>query len=315
MKTQYEEAYNRALKWIEQYTIDEKGIAVNSDEEIPYPEVTGYYIPTLLKWNEKDRAVQYAKWLCSIQHKSGAWGDPNKDEEYTFDSAQVLKGLVAIYPIMPEIKQNIISGCDWLLSQIQGNGRMITPNQSAWGNEKICSELVHLYCISPLYEAANLFGKAVYREQGEKVVEYYLKEYYERITTFQMLSHFQAYVVEGLIDVGKSEVARVGLNNLETYSNRQGVIPAYNNVKWMCSTGMFQLALSYMKLGEMKKGEELFSLVCARQNETGGWYGSYPTNFQNRLGIGKERMTYFPKSEISWAVKYFLDALYLIENN
>ena len=40
-----------------------------------YPEVTGYYIPTLMRWGFTDQAESYAKWLISIQHSDGAWYD------------------------------------------------------------------------------------------------------------------------------------------------------------------------------------------------------------------------------------------------
>lgn len=49
-------------------------------------------------------AVTYAGWLCSIQHEEGAWYDTDDKEPYVFDTAQILKGLVAIYPINLRLK-------------------------------------------------------------------------------------------------------------------------------------------------------------------------------------------------------------------
>ena len=55
---EYSEVYNKAVKWIENNTVEGQGIKNNSEINKPYPEVTGYYVPTLLKWEYKDLAVQ-----------------------------------------------------------------------------------------------------------------------------------------------------------------------------------------------------------------------------------------------------------------
>ena len=57
------EHFNRAIEWIRNNTVDEKGIAVTSKEKVIYPEVTGYYIPSLLQWGEKELACNYARFL------------------------------------------------------------------------------------------------------------------------------------------------------------------------------------------------------------------------------------------------------------
>lgn len=44
----------------------------------------------------------------------------------------------------------------------------------------------------------------------------------------------------------------------------------------------------------------MFNYACKLQNKSGGWYGSYLSE-ENENEIN----TYFPNSEISWAVKYF----------
>ena len=118
--------YN-AIKWVVGNTIDGNGITVTSQEKLIYPEVTGYYIPTLLQWGERDLAVSYAKYLCAIQKPDGSWYDAYDNAPYVFDSAQILKGLIAIRDTMPEVDDHIIRGCYWILSNMQGNGRVTTP--------------------------------------------------------------------------------------------------------------------------------------------------------------------------------------------
>ena len=66
----YLRTYKNAIRWIERYTLNQKqgkAIATNSQELLGYPEVTGYYIPTLIKWGYRDLAKNYMEWLLDIQ--------------------------------------------------------------------------------------------------------------------------------------------------------------------------------------------------------------------------------------------------------
>lgn len=303
--------YDLAINWIKNNTIDGNGITVTSKEREVYPEVTGYYIPTLLQWEMEDLAKAYAKHLCSIQKPDGAWYDSKGELPYIFDSAQILKGLVAIREIMPEVDENIIKGCDWILSNMQETGRLAAPDESIWPeDEDFYSELIHIYCLSPIKEAGKIFGKQNYIDSVDKILKYYIREKSDRIENFSLLSHFYAYVMEGLFDLGEVDLCRKCMLRLEKYRTKKGAIPGLNNVPWVCSTGVFQLALVWYKLGEKEKGDSLFDYGVGLQNETGGWYGSYsaPT-FWARFYKGNKVPYYFPDAEISWANKYFLDAL------
>ena len=305
------EHFNRAIEWIRNNTVDEKGIAVTSKEKVIYPEVTGYYIPSLLQWGEKELACNYARFLCSIQKEDGSWYDFNDKDPYVFDSAQILKGLVAIREIMPEVDVHIVRGCDWILSNMQPDGRLITPSKDAWGNnEDFCSELIHIYCLSPIREAGMIFNKPEYLKAVDKILAYYKREKMDRIENFSFLSHFYAYVMEGLYDLGEVDLCRKSMLRLEAYRNKKGGIPGLKDVPWVCSTGMFQLAIVWYKLGELERGNSLFDYTLSLQNASGGWYGSYPApSVFAPFYRGRKKPYYFPDAEISWASKYFLDAL------
>lgn len=302
--------FDRAVRWLETHCVNENAIMVNSREQIPYPEVTGYFIPTLLNWGYKDLALRFAKWLCEIQNEDGSWNSPDNSAAYVFDSAQVLKGLVAIAKYNRDVIPSIQKGCDWIISNINAEGRLMTPVQDAWGDGKTCSELVHLYCLTPLIEADELLGQNKYTDYAQKVLSYYRNTSMNEILNFGFLSHFYAYVMEALVDLGEKDIALKAMTNIEQYQRKNGMIPAYKDVNWVCSTGMFQLALVWYKLGKLEKGNKVFDYACKLQNESGGWYGSYATNVCGRMGIGKKSVPkYFTKAEISWAIKYYLDAL------
>lgn len=302
--------YKAAEGWIERNTIPGQGICVNTAIPLTYPEVTGYYIPTLLCWGMKDKAMQYAKWLIKNQKPDGSWYDAHGTAPYVFDTAQILKGLIAILPVMPQAGDGLRRGCEWVLGNMQPDGRLTTPSMEAWGNQHMCSELIHIYCLSPLYEAAQVLNAPQYKEAAEKILAYYKANWRERIEHFNMLSHFYAYVMEGLVDVGELEMAREAMARIALIQRPDGMIPAYNDVTWTCSTAMFQFAITWYKLGNAELGDKAFNYACSLQNPSGGWYGSYPVTLMQKLQLTKSRPDYFPKQEISWAVKFFLDALY-----
>lgn len=297
--------YHKAIQWIYSNTEETKGIRVVAAKETLYPEVTGYFIPTLLQWGYKELAVQYAHWLCSIQKKDGSWFGSDGQKSYLFDSAQVLKGLLAIRDLLPAVDKSIIAGCDYILSCQNEEGRLVAPAEDAFRDPKTCNELIHLYCISPLIEAGKAFNRNDYIVKAQMAKTYYLDNYRDRITHFHLLSHFYAYVLEGLLDLGEEDLCREAVENLLNYQKEDGSIPAYCDVNWVCSTGLFQIALVLFRLGDVQHGKLAFDYMLKYQNPSGGWYGSYfHPDFQDEVN------TYFRTDEISWVCKYFLDALF-----
>lgn len=300
--------YKKAISWIEANTIVEKtgkSIINNTNCHKGYPEVTGYYIPTLIRWGYRELAIDYAKWLISIQHDDGSWYDTFAQMPYVFDTAQILKGLLAAYSIWPDenVKNAIIKGAMWLAGNIQHDGRFKAADESIWKMPKAYSELIHLYCLSPIREVGIQFSKPELLKMVDLSIDYYKQNHMEEILHFDLLSHFYAYVMEALVDLGELELAKIAMNNIANFQTEDGAVPGYNDVHWVCSTGLFQLALTWFRMGDIERGNKAFSYACRLQNESGGWYGSYPS-------VEDESNDYFAASEISWAVKYFLDALY-----
>lgn len=68
----------KAIQWIRDNTIPREGIVITSKREVCYPEVTGYYIPTLLSLGEDKLAHQEARWLVSAQFTNGSFGLDDK---------------------------------------------------------------------------------------------------------------------------------------------------------------------------------------------------------------------------------------------
>lgn len=302
----YLRIYSQAIRWVKEHTVKESiGLAVinNTGLNKGYPEVTGYYIPTLIRWGYRDLAVEYAKWLVSIQKEDGSWYDTLDHSPYVFDTGQILKGLLAVCNIYPEVDDAIKRGVTWILNNKQPSARLTTPDEGAWSSKRTCSELIHLYCLSPILQAAELFGRDDWKADVGDILNYYKTNHYDEIMNFGLLSHFYAYVMEALVDMGEFDMVKEAMEKIAQLQTKEGAVPGYHDVHWVCSTGLFQLALVWFRIGDLEHGNKAFTYACKLQNVTGGWYGSYPSEEDGDND-------YFPGSEISWAVKYFLDALY-----
>lgn len=305
-RVNYIEIYRKAITWIHEKTIPGKGIICTTELSQPYPEVSGYYIPTLMRWGYKDLAKSYADWLCGIQDSTGAWYDAEGKKTYVFDTGQILKGLIearSLFENTDLIDKCIVQACDWMIAHIDEEGRMRAEDEEIWGDGATMDELIHLYCLSPLFLASKIYGNEKYHDSARKCAEYYLTHFKDRILDFHLLSHFYAYVMEGLLDIGEVDLVKEAMDRIKNVKTVDGAVPAYKRVDWVCSTGLFQLALVWFRLGDIESGNTVFSYACRLQNESGGWFGSYTQS-------GNQDPNYFPTAEISWANKYFLDALY-----
>ncbi len=285
-------SYERAMSWFKQHRIPGQGIIVHTRQPVAYPEVTGYWIPTLYAWNETELARDCTRWLLSIQLPDGAFPAPD-GVPYTFDTGQVMRGLVAALGDVEGAEAALRRACDWTLTQIEANGRLTTPSTELWTG--IASDLIHVYVLPPLVEAGKRLGVPAYIDAAARVLAYYTAQ--PELLPFNRLSHFHAYVMEALCELGELDLARQGMIEVEKTQRSDGSVPAYPDVDWVCSTGLAQYAIVWYHLGQPKRAERAMRYLETIQNKSGGFFGSY--------GPGAQ---YIPGGEISWGAKYFLDA-------
>ena len=289
-------SYDRALDWFKNNTVENDGaIIVHTKTPEAYAEVTGYYIPTLYTWQQTEYARSFTRWLMSVQLDSGAFPAPD-GVPYSFDTGQIMRGLCAALNDVDGAKESLIRAGDWMLTQIEPNGRMTTPSTELW--DDIASDLIHTYALPPLMEAGKLLEKPEYIEAAQKSLDYYKQQ--EALVPFNRLSHFHAYAMEALCELGEWDLARKGMADVAKVQRTDGSVPAYPDVDWVCSTGLAQYAIIWFHLGEDERANKAIKYLEKIQNKSGGWNGSY--------GKGAK---YIAGAEISWAVKYFLDAYHL----
>ena len=288
-------SHERAMDWFKANMVPGQGIIVHTKQPVPYAEVTGYFIPTLYNWGEQELARTCTRWLMSIQLPDGAFPAPD-GVPYTFDTAQIMRGLCAALGDVEGAEASLRRACDWMLTQVDASGRLKTPSTELWGD--IASDLIHTYALPPLAQAGKLLGVKEYEEAANFVLAYYKKQ--DGLVPFNRLSHFHAYAMEALCEMGELELAAQGMADVERCQRADGSIPAYPDVDWVCSTGMAQYAIVWYTLGKKQQADKAMRYLEKIQNKSGGFNGSY--------GKGA---AYISGAEISWAVKYFLDATLL----
>ena len=292
----------RGIEWVRRYSVPDQGIVITSSQGICYPEVTGYFIPTLRSVGERDLAVRYARWLRQVQRPDGSFAGAGSAAGFVFDTGQVVRGWVELVEQNAEFEEPLRRACEWLIQTADpGTGRLCVPEPGgAWslGRRGEVSEAIHLYALAPLARAGRMLNQPRYENFVAKSLGYYLSQV--QISDFEQpnaLTHFFAYVQEALLDLDCEDLARAGMDSVGRFQQPNGAVPAYSDVPWICSTGLAQLAGVWFRLGQVERAEAALSFLEPLQNPSGGFFGSY--------GVGA---SYFPAEEISWAVKYAIDA-------
>lgn len=286
----------RAVEWLHVNENPAGGIFLSSAASASYPEVTGYLIPTLLSYGELELAARLTKWLFRIQRKDGSF--PSADGfPHIFDTAQALRGILAATELVPEALESGSRSAKYLYSQTIANGARGFNVDPVWMRRYSKSIPIssHLYVLPPLLRAAELFQRPEYGSAVKNSLEYYMKS--PGSLLLSTLTHFLAYELEALIDLGHSQTAIPLLDRLRREQADDGSVRAMQGASWVCTPGLAQLAVCWYKIGQHEPADKALIWLEANQTQSGGFRGSYGEN-----------ASYFPDVEIPWAVKFYLDA-------
>ena len=303
--------FNNLKRWIVKHRSN-GGIIISTGKRTIYPEVTGYYIPTLLSIGEYQLAEEFGLALVLAQHKDGGFGLGGSG--FVFDTAMVVRGLnelVIRQPKRKEFVQTLNAACLWLTKEIDSTtNRWVVPEGNIWGlpsGRGRVSEGIHLLGILPLRKCGHILNNKKYIRTSEEMEKrlisdlgsHELKDFTKR----HHLSHFFAYIMEALQELGHTHLVNDGMALVASFQRDDGAVSAYWDVEWVCTTGLAQFALVWYRMGDpdsiARADHAMIYLFNQLQNKkTYGFTGS----------VGQEA-TYFPFQEISWAVKYAIDAL------
>ncbi len=311
----------------------------------PYPETTGYIIPTLLKlynYYHDERflvaASSTGEWLLNIQNKDGSWPGglyPNKNlSGSVFNTGQILKGMIALYRhTNNQVYINAgLRGAHWLTTGVDQKGfwpagdyqasktpayytHVAWPMLEVWqetNDDSIKSAAIRFLDATLLRKKNNgVFSGWGFKDEGSA------------------FTHTIAYTLRGF-----QESARL-LNNYDTYGKptEQALTALIKNAElkggamsgefdefmkpsgsYVCLTGNAQIAICALLLDQqdadlrlVNAAAKLSDFVCKVQRSTFLLSGMNGVAGSYPLW-GRYMIMRYP----NWAAKYHCDALLML---
>lgn len=282
----------RACNWILQNQQVNGGVSVYHGAANEYPEVTGYIIPTMLQFGFQDEALKMANYLVSEANEDGSFNAAGTQRMYLFDTAQALRGLNAVSKVTDQYDRLREKTAEFLFSVLEQNGGVFPKS---YEDDPEVPEAIMLFALPPMME----YAQSLKQENKISLVHQSVKQYLNnpQVLSQKSLTHFLAYQIDGLIDLGYPDAVKDIMSRLLVSQRPDGSIPAYEGVDWVCITGCSQLAICLYKLGNREPADQLMAWVEQNMEASGGFLGS--------VGPGAK---YYADRELSWAVKFYLDA-------
>jgi hypothetical protein len=311
----------------------------------PYPETTGYIIPTFFDYAEyagaaefRERALRMADWLLTVQLECGAfpigplWPDWERSP-LVFDTGQIVQGLVRAHADSGRMEFLAAArrAGDWLaaIQDADGCWRQFTPlghgntynartawallqlHQAAGDPHHQTTALRNLRWVLAQQMPDGWFARAGFTPEEDP------------------LTHTIAYTIEGVLQAGLllGDEAMIGAARraADAVLERQtadGFLrgrygPGWRaSVDWSCLTGTAQMALIWLELYALN-GEARYQQAARLANQ-------HVMQAQNtrssrpglRGGVGGSQPIYGdyePYRLLNWAAKFFADSLMLAE--
>lgn len=268
---------DKAIGWMNSNWNEGEGVIITNKQRSSYPEVTGYFIPTLLSLGFKKRTKEALDWLVRIQKEDGAIS--LNGPKFTFDTAQVAFGL---YHVEGTEYTKAANKClTFLKSQVKSDGSVSTE--------------FHAQGVPPeinVWVAAIL---SLYKDDAsaDPIWKYYNND---KVFEFNKILHFYCYILDACLygpDFVKNRAIE-RINFLAKIQRVDGEIQAQEGVDWICYPGVAQAACLFYKIGLNENGDRAVKYLDSIQLDNGGFLGS--------------NGSYFSDQEPSWAVKFYMDA-------
>jgi hypothetical protein len=345
-KVEKEKALGLSIGWLRKAKRENEGMGtyyITDGWTSPYPETTGYIIPTLSRYAfyypDQKSAIHHAileaaNWLVKIQKPSGGWQSgyvhQNK-EEVVFNTGQVLRGLLTAYDINPDenYKNALVKACDWLVATQEENGSWI---KTAFMQQP---RVYDSYVVHPMLQVFELTNNESYKKAAIKNLDWILTQqktngWFNNCDNTikhndRPILHTIAYTIDGLINSGeilKEEkyiaAGKKAADKLLSIFNQQRFLQGRFDGSWYSSeyticTGCAQMSIIWSKLYQITNDNRYKEAVQRMNNQLVHIQQSCLTIKGDGNGAlpgsfpiwGKYEPFGFP----NWATKYMADAL------
>lgn len=310
----------------------------------PYPETTGYIIPTLYEYARRaarpdcaETATRQAEWICGLQFESGALPGSHVDGKpkppSVFNTGQMILGLCAAFDQTGQ--ERFLGAAQRAASWL---AREVDPQRGLWLSHAYVSGFCPAYYTRvcwPMLEVDARHPDAAVRDAATRVLDtiasWRLESGAFRNWAFTprtaAYTHTIAYTIRGFLEAGRllgeqgarfsrlaHETAEILMRKAEL---RGGLAGAYDErlqgQHWYtCLTGNCQMALIWMRLFETTRDArflnaalKVIEFVLARQRRR-----SLDPNLRGAIpGSAPFWGRYLAFRYPNWAAKFFVDAL------
>jgi hypothetical protein len=309
----------------------------------PYPETTGYIIPTMLRYadlaNDRgivERACKMTDWEISIQLDDGGFqgglygAQPVKSS--TFVTGQVLFGLMSMFERFADnrLRNAATRAGDWLLECLDKSGRF------ARGYSHFCAPGAKAYEVRTglaLAKLADAVGNKEYRVAAARIADHALSVQQpngwfaenDLDSHDRPLTHTIGYTLEGLhgigVHLGRDDCIGAVERTLRAITpliQPNGWLAGRLHKDWtpaadsVCLTGSAQIAgvflRRYLQTGSrdyFESGRNLLGFVCFTQDLRTG-IPAIDGGIRGSYPFGGE---YGQWCVLNWATKFFADSI------
>ncbi|MCY4732426.1 hypothetical protein KY092_17900 [Natronomonas gomsonensis] len=305
----------------------------------PYPETTGYIIPTLYDYaayaessEARQRAEKMARWLLELQLDEGAFPegvDPGPEANPSvFNTGQILLGLIRAYRETSDVafRRAASSAADWLTSVQHKNGY--------WDKYDYRGER-HVYCSRvawALIEASQIISKERYRSAAKAHLDWVLSQQAEngwfKHAGFSPREipylHTIAYTIRGLLESGLLlgidryiDAAERTSDILNEAWKSDGSLKATYDEAWesssyRCLTGEAQMVIVWSRLSSIEQHQRYMRSIKTTIEDLKKFQiidSSSPDLNGGIKGSHPVWQRYMWFRYPNWAAKFFVDAL------
>ena len=305
---------------------------------LPYPETTGYIIPTLLDYHDYleerplfEAAESCARWLVDIQREDGSFpaGLGGRGEPVVFDTAMILFGLTAIHQRTGETgyREAVQKAIGWLLRQLGPEHRW-TAFAYVPGYEPAYYTMV----VWAILQAGRIVEQHGLKEKIARIMDRYRQWINPDSSVANWgfhpdspaLTHTIGYTWQGFLESAliledKKLIGgclEAGMRMVEIHQKKGQLAGTYDqnwngNYAFKCLTGQAQFALFLRRLAEIS-GEKVFKTVSMEWIEDLGRYPSKLPVPGAKGGMAGSSPVWGPYQRfkyLNWAAKFYLDAV------
>ena len=310
----------------------------------PYPETTGYIIPTLFDYGRlvnrqefADRAVRMADWECLVQLESGAVQGGMIDQTPSpaiFNTGQVIFGWIRAFQETGQSAYLVsaVKAGKFLLSQQDPDGAWRKALSDFTNNSRMSSYTYNTRTAWALMELALVTGDEEFEAAAIRNVEFALGQQNEN-GWFQSncltqpdrpLTHTIAYCIRGIMEIGAiiknqeyQAKARRAADAVLARQRPDGTLAGRFNerwepaVDWRCLTGEAQMAGIWGRLYQITGQPEYLEgmrRTNAALRKIQFLHTDHPGLYGGISGSHPIQGAYGRFEILNWAVKFFVDA-------